>query len=151
MRKLITLTILFLLIPLISDAELSFGDPFEKGRLQNLNWKWKNEPSVWDLGKTRYNYLFIDCEPHRNLWVSDRTHLLYQETDMERFDVETHFFVKWDTSSGSVGLVVKSLTDDNWVTLKFNALDAPINGVIQYQTKGNESQKRFNGKCTLHA
>ena len=41
-------------------AEISFGDPFERGKLQNLNWKWQNEPPVWDLGETRDNHLFIN-------------------------------------------------------------------------------------------
>ena len=125
----------------MAKAEVSFGDPFEKGRLQNPNWKWQNEPPVWDLGETRDNHLFIETEPNRNLWATDATHLLYHETDIDVFDVETHFTVKWDTSSGVAGLLVKSPTDDNWVTLRFWARDANAKGQIQYQTKLNESQK----------
>ena len=33
-------------------ADDSFGDPFEKGKLQNPNWKWQNEPPKWDVGET---------------------------------------------------------------------------------------------------
>ena len=108
----------------VAVAADSFGDPFEKGKLQNPNWKWQNEPPKWDVGKTRENFLYIDSEPNRNLWANDMSHFLYQETDTDMFDVETHFFAKWDTSSGVNGLVVKSPKDDNWVTIKFWSRDA---------------------------
>ena len=128
-----------LLMPLIPDSESiptrSLGDPFENGTLQNPNWKWQAEPPVWDIGETRDNHLFIETEPNRNLWVSDATHLLYQEIETDTFDVETHFTVKWDTRSGATGLIVKSPADDNWVTIKFWARDAGAKGHIQYQKK----------------
>ena len=79
------------------------------------------------------------AETNRNLWASDASHFLYQETDADTFDVETHFFARWDTSSGINGLVVKSPADNNWVTLKFWARDAAAKGQIQYQTKQNEN------------
>ena len=118
----------------VSDA---FDDPFAGTALQNPNWRWRNEPANWDVGETRANFLHIESEINRDLWVSDTSHLLYQETDADTFDVETHFFARWDTDSGVNGLVVKSPTDDNWVTLKFWARDPGAKGHIQYQTKGN--------------
>lgn len=117
------------------DAADSFGDPFEGGELQNPNWKWQNEPSEWDVGETREGHLYIDSETGRNVWASDDSHLLYQETDTDMFDVETHFFAKWDTTSSVNGLIIKSPSDNNWVTLKFWARDAANRGHIQYQTK----------------
>ena len=119
----------------VTAADDSFGDPFEGDGLKNPNWEWQNEPPKWDVGKTRENYLYIDSEPNRNLWANDMSHFLYQETDTDMFDVETRFFARWDTSSGVNGLVVKSPSDDNWVTIKFWSRDAAAKGHIQYQTK----------------
>ena len=113
----------------------SFGDPFEGDKLQNSNWEWQNEPPTWDVGKTREGFLYIDCEPERNLWASDASHFLYQETETDMFDVETHFSAKWDTNSGVNGLLVKSPTDNNWVTIKFWSRNAADRGHIQYQTR----------------
>ena len=135
MKYSIGLCLLILVFGNVASAADSFGDPFEKDKLQNPNWKWQNEPPKWDVGKTRKDYLYIDSEPNRNLWANDQSHFLYQETDTDTFDVETHFFAKWDTSSGVNGLVVKSPEDDNWVTIKFWSRDAGAKGHIQYQTK----------------
>ena len=121
-----------------ADAADSFGDPFEGGKLQNPNWKWRNQPEKWDVGETRKGFLYIDSEHdrNRNLWQSDESHFLYQETETDMFDVETHFFSKWATTSGVNGLLVKSPSDNNWVTIKFWSRDAANRGHIQYQTKG---------------
>ena len=127
--------LLMLLFGNVAGAADSFGDPFEGDKLKNPNWNWQNEPPKWDVGETRADFLYIDSQPNRNLWATDASHLLYQETDADMFDVETHFFAKWDTSSGVNGLVVKSPSDDNWVTIKFWSRDAAAKGHIQYQTK----------------
>ena len=121
---------------LIANAADTFGDPFEGTTLQNPNWQWQNEPANWDIGETRDGFLHINAETHRNLWASDASHFLYQETDADTFDVETHFFTRWDTASGVNGLVVKSPADNNWVTIKFWSRDAAAKGQIQYQTRG---------------
>lgn len=133
-------TVLCLLAPMYglistADAANSFGDPFDGNKLQNPNWEWQNEPPKWDVGKTVEGSLYIDCEPNRNLWAGDASHFLYQVTDTDMFDVETHFRAKWDTSSGVNGLLVKSPKDDNWVTIKFWGRDAGAKGHIQYQKK----------------
>ena len=120
----------------IINASDNFDDPFEGTALQNSNWQWQNEPANWDIGKTRDGFLHIEGETNRNLWTSDASHFLYQETDADAFDVETHFFSRWDTSSGVNGLVVKSPADNNWVTIKFWSRDAWAKGQIQYQTRG---------------
>ena len=120
----------------IADAAGNFDDAFDGTALQNPNWQWQNEPDNWDVGETRDGFLHIEGETNRNLWTSDASHFLYQETDADTFDVETHFFAKWDTSSGVNGLVVKSPADNNWVTIKFWSRDAGAKGQIQYQTKG---------------
>ena len=85
----------------------NFDDPFEGNALQNPNWQWRNEPAHWDVGRTRTNFLHIESEINRNLWASDTSHLLYQETTADMFDVEAHFFARSNTSSGVTGLVVK--------------------------------------------
>ena len=120
----------------IADATGNFDDPFEGTALQNPNWQWQNEPANWDVGETREGFLRIESQTNRNLWASDTTHLLYQETDADTFDVETHFFTRWNTSSGVNGLVVKSPADNNWVTLKFWSQGAATKGQIQYQARG---------------
>ncbi len=120
----------------IANAADTFDDPFEGTALQNPNWQWQNEPANWDVGETRDGFLHIEGETNRNLWASDASHFLYQETDADAFDVETHFFSRWDTASGVNGLVVKSPADNNWVTIKFWSRDAGPKGQIQYQTRG---------------
>ena len=70
----------------------TFDDAFDGTALQNPNWQWQNEPANWDVGKTRDGFLHIEGETNRNLWASDASHFLYQETDADAFDVETHFF-----------------------------------------------------------
>ena len=119
----------------VNDATGNFDDAFDGTALQNPNWQWQNEPANWDVGETREGFLHIESETNRNLWASDASHFLYQETDADTFDVETHFFAKWDTSSGVNGLVVKSPADNNWVTIKFWSRDAGAKGQIQYQTR----------------
>ena len=125
----------------------SFGDSFDGGELQNPNWKWQNEPPTWDVGKTREGFLYIDSEPNRNVWASDESHFLYQGTETDMFDVETHFSAKWDTNSGANGLLVKSPSDDNWVTIKFWSRDANAKGQIQYQTKQNDGGNGLTGNA----
>ena len=124
--------------PLVAAPGISdnFDDPFEGRALQNPNWQWQNEPPNWDVGETRENFLHIEAETNRNLWTSDASHFLYQETDADTFDVETHFFTRWNTASGVNGLVVKSSADNEWVTLKFWAREAGPKGQIQYQARG---------------
>ncbi len=118
-----------------ADAAGSFGDPFEGGELQNPDWNWQNEPPNWDVGETREGVLYIDSQPNRNVWASDDSHFLYQETVTDMFDVSTHFSAKWDANSGVNGLLVKSPTDNNWVTVKFWSRDSGPQGHIQYQTR----------------
>ncbi|MDE0683837.1 MAG: T9SS type A sorting domain-containing protein, partial [Candidatus Poribacteria bacterium] len=120
----------------VNDATDNFADAFNGTALQNPNWRWQNEPANWDVGETRDGFLHIESETNRNLWASDASHFLYQETDADAFDVETHFFSRWDTASGVNGLVVKSPADNNWVTIKFWSRDAGAKGQIQYQTRG---------------
>ena len=125
------------LMPNPTPHSISLTDEFDGNALQNPNWKWQNEPpnGRWNIGETRDNHLFIDTEPNRNLWATDATHLLYQEIDTDVFDVETKFTVRWNTSSGVTGIVVKSPSDNDWVTLKFWARDTGAKGFINFQTK----------------
>ncbi len=125
----------------------NFDDSFEGTALQNPNWQWQNEPANWDVGETRSNFLHIEGETNRNQWTSDTSHFLYQETDADTFDVETHFFARWDTTAGVNGLVVKSPTDNNWVTLKFWSQGPGAKGRIQYQTRGREHGDGLTGNA----
>ncbi len=119
-----------------ADAAESFGDPFDGGELQNPNWKWQNEPANWDISETHDGFLYIKTDDaNRDLWANDMSHFLYQETETDMFDVETRFFARWDTNSSVNGLLVKSPSDNNWVTIKFWSRDAANRGHIQYQTR----------------
>lgn len=121
--------------PQLSQSEIAidnFDDSFSGGALQNPNWQWRNEPDDWWVNDT--GQLYIEAENNRNLWGSDNTHFLYQETSADTFDVETTFWTIWATSSGVTGLVVKSPADNDWVTLKFWAQGDT--GQIQYQARG---------------
>ena len=131
----------------VANATDTFDDTFEGTALQNPNWQWQNEPENWDVGETRDGFLHFNTETNRNLWLSDTTHFLYQETDADAFDVETHFFARWDTASGVNGLAVKSPADNNWVAIKFWARDADAKGQIQYQTKGRENGNGLTGNA----
>ena len=111
----------------------NFDDSFDGGAFQNPNWQWRNEPDVWELNTI--GQLSIDAENNRNLWASDNTHFLYQETSADTFDVETGFETIWGTSSGINGLVVKSPADNDWVTLKFWGRDPQAKGQIQFQAR----------------
>ena len=120
-----------------ADAADSFGDPFDGAKLKNPDWKWQNEPDEWDVSETRDGFLYIKTDDiNRNLWANDMSHFLYQETETDMFDVETHFFARWNSNTSVNGLLVKSPADDNWVTIKFWSRDAANRGHIQYQTKG---------------
>ena len=124
----------------------SFGDPFEGNKLQNPNWKWQNEPKNWDVGNTQKDFLHVEGEVNRNLWADDQSHFLFQETDTQELEIETHFFAKWATDSGVNGVVIKSPADNNWVTIKFWSR-AGGTGQIQYQTKQNENGNGLTGNA----
>ena len=108
------------------------GIPSRRGSCKIQIGNGKTKPPDWDIGETRADYLYIDSETNRNIWASDESHFLYQETDAEMFDVETHFFSTWDTDSGVNGLLVKSPKDNNWVTIKFWSRDAGAKGQLQF-------------------
>lgn len=134
------------MLDLTSDTTGSLGDPFENGKLQNPNWQWQNEPPAWNVTSS----LFIDCEANRNLWVTDATHLLYQEIDTETFDIETEFRAiwgphpRWGGGTALTGLVVKSPADEEWVTLKFWARQASdIKGAVMLQSKKQDIASRW--------
>jgi len=130
-------------------ADESFGDPFEKGKLQNPNWKWKTadeegvEPKAWDMGKTKAGWLHVTGELNRNLWPSDTTNRLYQEHEGD-FDVETHLYMDYEDACVVAGIAAYSPTtkdrqgrEGEWVTIKLWGR-GPANGnnaVIQYQKR----------------
>lgn len=110
----------------------NFDDHFEGGALQNPNWRWRNEPDDWEVTNA---LLVIKAEDNRDLWSSDNTHFLYQETRDDIFDVHTGMSPFWEfTDSAVCGLVIKSPADNDWVTLKFWAQEKFWR--VQFQGRG---------------
>lgn len=128
------LLLCFTFCPLLSSA-VSLGDPFEAPELKNPAWKWQSEAQEWDVGKTTKGWLHIVPELNQNLWSSDSSIRLYQETS-DDYDIETHVVMDYKTGCIVAGLVAKSASDDNWTTLKFwgRAGDA----ILQWQHKAQE-------------
>jgi len=129
---------MFILCFILSSALVyatSLGDHFDGPGLKNPNWKWQSEPKEWDVGKTTKGWLHIIPELNQNLWSSDTSIRLYQETS-DDFDVETHVVMDYKTDCIVAGLVAESMTDNNWTTLKFwgRAGDA----ILQWQHKAQE-------------
>ncbi len=114
----------------------SLGDPFDGNSLQNPNWQWQNEPDEWDVGATTAGWLHFVPKTNQNLWASDTTARLYQETDVDKFDVETHLVVDYAADCVVAGIVAYGPQEDNWTTLKLwgRAGDA----IIQWQHKQSE-------------
>lgn len=114
----------------------SLGDPFDGKSLKNPNWEWQSEPDEWDVGETTEGWLHFVPALNQNLWQSDTTIRLYQETNLEKFDVETHVVVDYQSSGIVAGLVALSPTDNNWTTLKFWGRAADT--ILQWQHKAQE-------------
>ena len=114
----------------------SLGDPFDGTSLANPNWQWQNEPDVWDVGVTTPGWLHLVPKVNQNLWSSDTTTQLYQETSVDKFDVETHVRVDYVSDCIVAGIVAYSPVEDNWTTVKLwgRAADA----IIQWQHKQSE-------------
>jgi hypothetical protein len=114
----------------------SLGDPFDGNDLKNPKWEWQDEPDEWDIGKTTEGWLHIVPNTDQNLWASDTSIRLYQETTLDKFDIETHAVIDYQATCVVGGLVVLGPTEDNWTTLKFwgRADDA----ILQWQHKQQE-------------
>ena len=95
----------FTLCPLLSYAA-SLGDHFDGPDLKNPNWKLQSEAKEWDVGKTTKGWLHIVPELNQNLWSSDTSIRLYQETS-DDFDVETHLVMDYKAGCIVAGLVAK--------------------------------------------
>lgn len=132
---LLFICILFLAFSIVVFADF-LGDPFNGNELQNPNWIWQNEPDVWDVGKTTEGWLHIVPKVNQNLWTSDTTVRLFQETNLEQFDIETHIVMDYADSCIVGGLVALGPTENDWVTIKFwgRAADA----ILQWQHKGRD-------------
>ncbi len=125
-----------LMTPFSSFSADSLGDPFDGKGLKNPNWQWQSEPDVWNVGETTDGWLHFVPKVNQNLWQSDTTIRLFQETNLDQFDVETHVVMDYAGGCMVAGLVALSPVENNWTTLKFwgRAGDA----ILQWQHKANE-------------
>lgn len=115
----------------------SLGDPFDGTDLKNPDWQWQSEPDVWDIGKTEAGWLHFVPKVNQNLWQSDTTIRLFQETNLDQFDVETHMVMDYAGDCIVGGLVALGPTENDWTTIKFwgRAADA----ILQWQHKGRDA------------
>jgi len=137
MRNVISFFALVVLLCVQSQAfAASLGDPFDGNKLQNPDWKWQNQPK-WDIGTTNKGWLFMNATNNQNLWDVDTVTKLYQESNADKIDVETHLVMEYKGTGSCVsGMVMKSEKDGNWVTMKFWGRAADT--IIQYQHKAQE-------------
>ncbi len=115
----------------------SLGDPFDGNSLKNPDWVWQGEPDEWDVGETTEGWLHFIPKVNQNLWQSDTTMRLFQETTLDQFDVETHVVVDYAGDCMVAGLVALSPVENDWTTIKFwgRAADA----ILQWQHKGRDA------------
>ena len=142
-RKLIVLVCAFLMVFSMPLFAASLGDPFDGAGLKNSNWRWQSEPDEWDVGETTAGWLHFAPKINQNLWSSDTSIRLYQETSLGEFDVETHVVMDYQGSCIVAGLVALGSTENNWTTLKFwgRAADA----ILQWQHKANSIVNQVPG------
>lgn len=129
--------LVFLSVTISSQAAEVHPDEFD-GPAVHESFQWQNQPAAnWDVGKTRPGWIHFEGTYGGNLWCADDSTRLYQEIGDEDFEIETRLFHAW-TVAGVAGLVVKSLSDDNWVMLKLWARAGGV-GQLQFQKKCVES------------
>lgn len=55
-------------------------------------WKWNREPAQWEITRSGLN---ITADVNSNLFADDQVSRLYQTTNADNFDIETHFTADW--------------------------------------------------------
>lgn len=138
MMKKLTLVFMLLTFILIQGYAFagSLGDPFDGDKLKNPDWKWQNEPK-WDIGTTNKGWLHINTANSQNLWDVDTVAKLYQLSSLDKIDITTHVVMDYKGTSSCVsGLVIKSPSDVNWITMKFWGRGA--DAILQWQHKAQE-------------
>lgn len=109
------------------------------------SFKWQNEPSKWDVGKTTPGWLHIGGKFGGNLWCSDASSRLFQEIIDEPFEIETRMKAEWGNNSSDIaGIAAKSPKDDNWVKLKL-WMHGDKTAQMQFQKKCVESGDGLTG------
>lgn len=142
--RILLVSVLATVVAVAAFAADSLTDEFD-GNTLSPKWQWHLEPGVWDVGATQAGWFHIDAEPNHNLWTTDGASRIYQEINLEEFDVETHLIADWGNSGSTVsGIMVYGPPEDNWVTIKIWGRGM-ANGQVQYQTKGNEGGNGLTG------
>ncbi len=111
-------------IPYISSAHALQSDEFD-GSGQNLQSFWEVQNTFWHVqegNEGSYTLsdgnLVVEGAFYQNLWDGDWTRRFYQVTDQERFSVETSLIFDHKDVCAVAGLIIKSPTQNEWVTLK---------------------------------
>ncbi len=127
-RKLIVLLVTVMLLvvaaPYKSNAQVLQSDEFD-GSGQNLQSFWHVQNTFWhvqDGNEGSYmlsdGNLVVEGAFYQNLWDADYTRRFYQVTDQEKFSVETSLIFDHKDVCAVAGLIIKSPTQNEWVTLK---------------------------------
>ncbi len=127
-RKLIILLVAAMLLvvaaPYKSSAQGLQSDEFD-GSGQNLQSFWVVQNTFWHVQEgNEGSYMLSDGNLvvegafYQNLWDVDYTRRFYQVTDQEKFSVETSLIFDHKDVCAVAGLIIKSPTQNEWVTLK---------------------------------
>ena len=127
-RKLIVLLVTAMLLVVAasnnSNAQGLQSDEFD-GSGQNLQSFWEVQNTFWHVQEgNEGSYMLSDGNLvvegafYQNLWDADYTRRFYQVTDQKNFSVETSLIFDHKDVCAVAGLIIKSPTQNEWVTLK---------------------------------
>ncbi len=122
--RLLAAMVLAFAVPCISSAQMLQSDEFD-GSGQALQPFWNVQNTFWhvqDGNEGSYmlsnGKLVVEGAFYQNLWDADYTRRFYQVTDQEKFSVETSLIFDHKDVCAVAGLIIKSPTQNEWVTLK---------------------------------
>ena len=121
---LLAVVLLVAAIPCVSSAQGLQSDEFD-GSGQQLQPFWHVQNTFWhsqpgNTGSYMLNNgnLVVEGAFYQNLWDADFTRRFYQVTDQTQFSAETSLIFDHKDVNCIAGLVIKSPTQNEWVTLK---------------------------------
>ena len=110
--------------PSISSAQVLQSDEFDgSGQALQPFWNVQNTFSHVQAGNTgsymlSNGNLVVEGAFYQNLWDADYTRRFYQVTDQEKFSVATSLIFDHKDVCAVAGLIIKSPTQNEWVTMK---------------------------------
>ena len=153
---LLSVILLIVAVPCISSAQVLQSDEFN-GSGQSLQPFWNVQNTFWHVqAGNEGSYMLSDGNLvvegafYQNLWDADVTRRFYQVTDQERFSVETSLIFDHKDVCAVAGLIIKSPTQNEWVTMKLWGQDAvgafgnlPNTAKLEFQHRERHLQHAF--------